>query len=78
MARAFLWRNRRVEIQTHYQEHGVCVSVRIDGQEMGSYEHFEQALAAIRTVVIGNAPFPSPVAIPVGPGHPPTESDRAG
>ncbi len=69
MAKAFLWRNRQVEIQTHYQAHGVCVSVKIDGQELGHYDHFEQALAAIRTVVMG-AP-PSPI-----PGNPESERTR--
>ncbi|MGQ9866219.1 MAG: hypothetical protein ACUVSQ_08045 [Pseudanabaenaceae cyanobacterium] len=75
MARAFWWRNRQVEIQTDYHEHGVCVSVRIEGQDVGCYDHFEQALAAIRRVVIGNAPISSPVAVSGDP-QPLSQAER--
>ncbi len=61
MARAFVWRNRQVEIQTHYQECGVRIAVKIDGQEIGLYNHFEEALTAIRNVVVRNTPQPSPL-----------------
>ncbi len=59
MTRAFWWRNRRVEIQTDYHAHGVRVLVKIDGQEIGQYNHFEEALAAIQNVVVRHAPQPS-------------------
>ncbi|NJK60303.1 MAG: hypothetical protein HC918_08780 [Oscillatoriales cyanobacterium SM2_1_8] len=54
MARTFLWRDRKVEIQTHYHDHGLCVLALVDDTAIGCYPHFEQALAAIRAVVILN------------------------
>ncbi|MFQ3678904.1 MAG: hypothetical protein SNJ60_00115 [Pseudanabaenaceae cyanobacterium] len=58
MARAFLWRNRLVEIQTHYHDYRVSVSVKIDEQEIGSYDHFEEAMSAVRAMVLGNDASP--------------------
>jgi hypothetical protein len=54
MSRAFLWRDRQVKIQPHYQENKLWVWVTIDGQKIGCYNNFEEALNAVRTIVMGS------------------------